>query len=168
MIQPLGFVDTSTFTAMYVLKHRERVVNGVLMLRDVKEGDADPSDLPILKEWKSARGLLTRLKTQAAAFFNGVTPDLGRAWIEVVPGGFGTPWSSDAGDYAEGHVRTRTCLIPSAAAISFSGGQSAALAVGVVNRVDHQALCSEVNHGDTARVHLIVDFKIPVDDVQVD
>jgi len=160
-IQALGFVDTSMFTARFLLKYLDKANDGVLPLREIK--DADAADLPILKEWNSARALLTKMRARGAAYFNGAAPDLGRAWVEVLPPGFGTPWVADAGDYADGHIRTRTCLVPSPAAISFAGTISAVLPVGVVHTVDHKALCSEVNHGDSRRVHLIVDFKIPVD-----
>lgn len=161
MIRPIGFVDTSTFTAMYVLKHKDKAEDGILRLRDLKDDEADASDLAILKEWKSARALLTRLRSGAAPHFEGRTPDIGRAWIEVVPPLSGTPWTSETGDYADAHVRTRTCLIPCPGAMSFSGTASANLLVGMVNLIDHHALCSEINTGDYPRVHLVADFKIP-------
>jgi hypothetical protein len=166
VIQPLGFIDTSTFTAMYVVKHKDKLDGGILRLRDVKEDDVDATDLAILKEWKSARALLSRLRNAAAPFFDGVTPDLGRAWIEVLPPMSGTPWDIEAGDYAAAHHRTRTCLIPSPGAVTYCGLASAVLPVGMVHLVDHQLLCSDVNHGEHARVHLVVDVKIPVDEAE--
>lgn len=165
-IQPLGFVDTSTFTAMFVVKHRDRAENGILQLRDFKDDEGEPSDLAILREWKSARALLSRLRAAAAPFFDGRTPELGRAWIEVLPPGSGAPWHADAGDYPSQVVRTRTCLIPCPGAVSYSGLASAVLAVGMVNLVDHQLMCSEVNHGEHARTHLVVDFYAPTGDAE--
>lgn len=167
-IQPLGFLDTSVFTAMYVMKHAKAVDNGILKLRDFKDDETDPSDLAILREWKSARALLARIRSAAAPFFEGITPVLGRAWIEVVPPESGTPWAIEADDYAEAHRRTRTCLIPNPGAISYSGGAAANLLVGMVNLIDHRALCSEINSGEHPRVHLIVDIKVPIEDVPND
>ncbi len=160
-IRALGFLDTAPFTSIYWVKYREKVENGILRLRDIKDGDADASDLPILKEWKSARALLARVRTSAAALMEGVTPELGKAWIEVVPPLAGTPWDSEHGEYADTHHRTRTCLIGGPGAMSYSGQAAANLLPGIVHLVDHHALCSEVNGGEYVRVHLIVDIKIP-------
>lgn len=159
-LQQIGFLETSQMTARWVLKYREQAVDGILKLRDLNdEGEAE--DLPILKEWRSAKALLARLRASAAPFFNGVTPELGKAWLEIVPPLSGTPWTSEAGDYVEAHVRTRTCLVPSPNALSYSGISSAVLLVGIVTQVDHRLMCSEVNHGEHARTHLIVDVKVP-------
>lgn len=165
-IQPLGFLDTSTMMAMYVVKHAKEVGNGILRLRDFKDDDTEATDLPILREWKSARAVLARIRSSAAPFFEGHTPVLGRAWIEIVPPQSGTPWSSDSDDYAEAHRRTRTCLIGGPGAMSYSGGTTANLLPGMVNLVDHRALCSETNSGEYPRVHLIVDVKVPVEDAE--
>lgn len=160
-IQQIGFLDTSAFTAMYVVKHKDKLVDGILDLRSIKGDDVDASDLPILKEWKGARALLARLRAGAAPFLGNVTPNLGRAWIEVLPPFSGTQWSLEEGDYAADHLRTRTCLIPSPGAVSHCGAVAANLLVGTVNVIDHRQLCCEVNHGEHARVHLIVDVKVP-------
>lgn len=160
-IQSIGFLDVSTFTAMLVVKYKDRLVDGVLPLRSVKDGDAEPSDLPILKEWKSARALLSRIRAGAAPFFGGIAPELGRAWIEVLPPHSGTPWEKEDGEDADAYVRTRTCLVPCPLSFSHSGAVSGVLQVGVVNAVEHRALCAEVNHGDHARIHLIVDVFRP-------
>lgn len=160
-IRPIGFVDTSNFTARYVLKHKAKVEEGILPLRDFKGEDVDPTDRAILQDWPSARALLSRLRAGAAPHFGGHTPELGRVWLEVVPPMSGTPWASESGDYADAHVRTRTCLIPCPGAMSFCGTSSANLLVGMVNLIDHHALCSEINAGDHPRVHLVADFKIP-------
>jgi hypothetical protein len=165
-IQPLGFLDTRQLTALYVLKHEKAAENGVLRLRDFKDDETDPTDLPILREWKSARAVLARVRSAAAPFFEGRPPTLGRAWIETVPPMAGTPWAAEQDDYAEAHHRTRTCLIPCPGAMSYSGQASANLLVGIVNLIDHRQLCSEVNMGEHSRVHLIVDVKAPVDDAE--
>ena len=166
-IRPLGFLDTSTFTAMYVMKHREKVDNGILRLRDFKDGEAGPSDLPILREWKSARALLSRIRNAAAPLLEGRVPDLGRAWVEIVPPLSGTPWNAESDDYADAHHRTRTCLIGGPGAMSYCGQAAANLLPGIVNFVDLRALSSETNTGEYPRVHLVVDVKIPVDDPDV-
>ena len=161
MIRPIGFIDTSMFTARYMTKHKEKVEDGVLILRDFKGEEPDPSDRAILQDWPSARAMLVKLRAGAAPHFEGRTPEIGKVWLEIVPPFSGTPWTSETGDYADAHVRTRTCLIPCPGAMSFSGTASANLLVGMVNLVDHHALCSEINTGEYARVHLIADFKVP-------
>ena len=148
------------------VKYAKSVDNGILSLRDFKddEAEAEATDLAVLREWKSARAVLSRIRNAAAPFFEGQTPLLGRAWIEVVPPLAGTPWGMEADDYAEAHRRTRTCLIGGPGAMSYSGPAAANLLPGMVNLVDHRMLCSETNTGDFPRVHLIVDIKVPVDD----
>lgn len=157
----IGFIETANFTATYINRHRDKLVNGVLKLRDF-DGDSETVvDLPLVKDWKTAKSLLSRLRAGAAPHFGGVTPGLGRAWIEVLPPQAGTPWTAEAGDYADTHIRTRTCLIPSPGAVSHVGLQNATLLVGVVTSYDPRALACEVNHGEHARAHLIVDVRRP-------
>ncbi len=158
-IQSIGFLDTSMFTARYLMKYRDKAENGILNLRIAEEDEI--VDAPILKEWNSGRALLSRIRSAAAPFFNDRTPTLGRAWIETLPPLAGTPWASEVGEYADQHARLRTCLVPAPNAISHSGQQAATLLVGAVHLIDHKALCCEVNHGEHPRVHLIVDVRIP-------
>lgn len=160
--QQVGFIETSLFTASYLNRHRDKVANGVLKLRDFVEDSDEIVDLPIVKDWKNAKSILARLRNGAAAFFADQTPGLGKAWLEVLPPLSGTPWAAESGDYAEVHVRTRTCLIPSPGAVSFAGGVSAALGVGWIHAHDPRLLASEVNFGEHARVHLVVDVRRPV------
>lgn len=156
----IGFLETTQATARWALKYHQQAEAGVLALRAAGD-DAEIHDLPILAEWRSMKGLLSRIRTGAAPLFGGATPRLGRAWIEVVPPYAGTPWSLEAGDYADVHVRTRTCLIPAPGAVSFCGAQSAQLGVGWVHAHDPRLLASEANLGDHARVHLVVDVERP-------
>lgn len=164
--QQVGFLDTSLFTATYLTRHRDKVENGILKLRDFKDDTDEVVDLPIVKDWKNARAILSRLRAGAAPFFGGQTPALGRAWLEILPPLAGTPWTAEAGDYADGYVRTRCCLVPSPGALSYCGQASASLLVGIVTAYDPRLLASEVNFGEHARVHLVVDIKRP--DVQPD
>jgi hypothetical protein len=161
-IQPIGFVDTAHLTAMFVLKHKDAAVDGVLVLRDIGD-DGEAADLPLLKGWKSARAVLSKIRAGAAPFFEGVTPELGKAWIETLPPHSATPWLIGDDDYALAHVRLRVCLIPSPSAFTLSGEHTGSLLVGIVNRVEHRVLCSEVNHAAHPRTHLVVDVRRPGD-----
>jgi len=161
MIQPIGFLDTSSFTAGFVHKYRERMAEGVLYLRQLKEGDEEASDLPIVKEWRAARALLSRLRTGAAPYLKGEAAILGKAWIETLPPESVKPWNREDDDYVRSHFRTRTTLIPAPGAWSHSGGVSLCLAVGSVNLTDPTLFSSEVNFGDYARTHLVVDIQRP-------
>lgn len=158
MIRSTGvFLSTAEFTAFYVAKFRTRLDQGLLPLRD------EDGDLPILKEWKTARALLARFRAAAAPFLDGHTATLGKVWIEQLPGECGTPWTIAEDDYAQAHIRTRTCLIPSPGAWSLSGGEQLMIPVGSVATVEHRALCSEVNFSPYPRTHLIVDVKKPAE-----
>jgi hypothetical protein len=161
MIQSTGvFLDTSGFTAMFVVKYRDRMRDGILKLRDVGEaGEAE--DLPILKEWKTARALLARYRAAGEPILNGEKVLLGKVWLETLPGQCGTPWTLEEDDYAMAHIRTRICLLPAPNAFSHSGGDRVLLGVGVVNVVEHRILHSETNLSTHPRTHLIVDVKRP-------
>lgn len=161
MIRPVGFLDTSGFTGMFTVKYRERMRDGILPLRSIPEGDDEAQDLPIMKEWKTARALLTRIKAGAAPLLDGQPATLGKAWVETLPGNCGTPWTIEEDDYAQGHIRTRTCLIPTPENYTMSGLDRVTLGVGILNIVEHRILHSEINLGAFPRVHLIVDVRRP-------
>jgi len=150
---------------MFVVKYEQRLKEGLLFLRDIGE-DGEAEDLPIMKEWKSARALLTRYKAQGSSFLGGAKCELGKVWIESLPGMHGTPWLLEEDDYAQSVVRTRICLVPSPDAYSHSAGDRVLLGVGVVNVVEHRTLHSETNLSTHSRVHLIVDVKRPETDGQ--
>lgn len=156
MIRNTGvFLQTADFTAFFQVKFRKEMVDGRLDLRD------EERDLPILREWRSAKTLLARYRAAAAQFFDGVQPTLGRVWVETLPGMCGTPWSLEEDDYAQAHVRTRIALIQTPDAWTFSGLASAILSPGIVNEINHKSLCSEINLSSYPRTHLIVDVKKP-------
>ena len=163
MIRPLLFVDASRFTAHFIVKYAAQQQNGILALRDVAD-DVDVADLPILKEWKSARTLLLKIRNQAAPFLSGKVPELGKVWIETLPPESATPWTHEIGDYADEHHRLRICLIPGVDCYSFCGEARVILNVGIVNLIDHKKMCSEANMGQFARTHLIVDIRKPDED----
>lgn len=164
MIRSTGvFLDVSVFTAFFTIKFKERMQDGLLYLRDIGD-DGETQDLPILREWKSARALLLRYKAAASPLLNGAKAELGKVWIESLPGNCGTPWRLEEDDYAQAHIRTRTALIAAPDAFTFSGPDKVLLGPGVVNLVEHRVLHSDVNPSHHARVHLIVDVKRPEPD----
>jgi hypothetical protein len=163
VIQPLGFIDASEFTAYYRLKFRDRLRDGVLMLRDADPEDVGlaVTDQPILEEWKAAKNLLGRYRSHARSLLKDASLDLGKAWVEMLPGGHGTPWSCQEDEYAQAHIRTRMCMIPAPDAYTYSGHHRVLLEVGVVNIVEHRILNSETNFSAFPRVHLVVDVERP-------
>lgn len=163
MIRPIGFLDLSAFTASYVLKYKQHLQNGVLELRGVDEEDVlQPIvDRPILEEWKAAKNLLARYRSHARSVFRDTALELGKAWIEMLPGGQAVPWQQFEDEYAQDHIRTRTCMLPAPDAYTYSGLQREIIGVGVVNIVEHRLLHSETNFSTFPRVHLIVDVERP-------
>ena len=157
MIRPLGFIDTTTFSAMFHMKHRERMKDGVLPLRGIYD-DVDPVDALILKEWKSARALLQRIRNKAAETLKADT-HLGKAFIETLPPHTGLPWTLEEQEYASRFARLRICLASAPGCWSFSGSANAQLAVGIVNLIENRQLCSEVNFSEYPRTHLVVDVR---------
>jgi len=163
MIQPIGFIDAAAFTASYVVKYKQHMRDGTLKLRSRDPADVllAVADEPILGEWKAAAALLSRYRSHARNALKDSKIELGEAWIEMLPGGHGTPWRQYEDDYAQAHIRTRLCLIPAPDAFTYSGHFREILAVGVVNVVEHRVLHSDTNFSTFPRVHLVVDVERP-------
>ena len=162
MIKPVSFVDLSRFTAAYVVEYRKHAVDNLLQLRSPDE------DFPILEGWKSAKAVLARIQAGAAPLLGGRHVTLGRVWIETLDGNSGTPWLQEEDAYAQAHIRTRTCMIPTHDAYTYSGNFRELLNVGVINFIEHRILCSDTNFSPYPRTHLIVDIKRPEPDVVVE
>ncbi len=160
MIRPVVFLDTSAVMARYVLKYRDQANNGILNLRELDD-EGEAQDLPILREWRSAKALLSRFKGTATEMLKGQPVILGKAWIETLPGNHGTPWTIEEDEYAQAHIRTRTCLIPVPQTYTMSGEEKVSIGVGMVNVVEHRILHCEVNFSAYPRTHLIVDVRRP-------
>ena len=158
MIQPLGFIDTAAFSSWFHVKHREKMTDGILNLRTIKPDDVDYSETPLVREWKSARAILLRIRNRAAETLKGPT-DLGKAFIETLPPHTGSPWTREDQDYAAQYARLRICLFSAPGCWTFSGMTQAQLSVGVVNLVENRQLCSELNLSDHPRTHLVVDVR---------
>ncbi len=185
-IVPLAFLDTSQFTATLVNKYRDQFgkdprrektagsphhdTQSILLRGPAKPTaqnwfeDIEQVDYPILKEWKSARNLLSRIKNAAAPFLKGQPAVLGKVMIvQLKPHGV-VDWHVDEGEYAAAHYRTHLCLIPSPGAFVYSGPEMANLPVGQLTFFENRVLHCATNFGDFARTHLIVDVRRPEDD----
>lgn len=162
MIRSTGvFLQTADFAARFQLVFKKRLDNGLLYLRDIPEDGETVHDLPILEEWKTAQALLKRFRAAASGFLNGEPARLGKVWIEQLPGHSATPWQMEEDEYAQGHIRTRTCIVPAPDAYTLSGLERLLLSTGVVNVVEHRVLHSEINLSSYPRVHLIIDVQRP-------
>jgi hypothetical protein len=153
VITSIGFLDVSTFTAMYLVKHKDRAVDGFLPLRA-------KDDLPILREWKSARALLTRIRNQAAVL-RGSAVEFGPVGVETLAPQSGLPWRIEDEDHTALYARLRVALVTAPNSWVFSGMSNAHLPVGVVHLVENRTLCSQLNLSDTPTVHLVIDIKRP-------
>jgi hypothetical protein len=177
VITPITVMDVTQITAFLTTKHRQRFEDDprkaspykdtkIILLRGPKKptpeawkADVEQVDQPVLKEWKSAGAILTRIKNGAAQFFGGEVPEMGRAYIETLKPGGKIDWHVEDGDYAAAHVRLRLCLVPNPAAHLFCGLTSRCLPWGELVRVEHRVLHSAVNLGNWATVNLVVDVR---------
>lgn len=149
---PVGFVDTAAFNAALLTRHRAAVPDQKsddrkIILRD------DQIDQDILKDWKSGKAILARMKKVVEDQID--VPVIVNAHIDILYPGEGSRWDAPV---LSGVYRTRTCLIPSPGAVTFVGPEGAVLPVGQVTFVDHTILSSDINTGPCARLHLVVDF----------
>lgn len=149
-IVPLGFLNVSLMTANLLLRHKDQIKDGELVLRE-------DGDRPILQTYKSARMALTQIRKIMG---RGDEPaDLGRCAIEVLEKGDSRPWVIDHGEYAESHIRLHCCLVPSPGAWLYAGGEGIVSPVGQLTAFNHLTLHSEINLGPVDRIHLVVDVR---------
>lgn len=156
-IQPIGFLETENFQATFVLKYKSLLsadLNGVdtLLLRSATE------DTPILKDWKSARSLLAKIRNGATKFLDGKPAELGCVELQRFRPQTATPWRIDEDN---GCYRLHLCIIPSPGLWMMAGAERTMLPVGNLNFIEHTVLHSEANFSDHAAVHLVIDLKKP-------
>lgn len=175
MITPITVLDVSQIAAFLATKHRSRLDEApdplhadtkIILLRGPKKqspeawkADVEQVDQPVLKEWKSASAMLTRIRNGAAPFFGGQVPDIGRAYIEQLRPGGKIDWNIETGAYAEAYVRLHLCLVPTPGAFLYSGTQSMCLPWGQLAVVEHRIWNSAMNFGNWPRTHLVVDVR---------
>lgn len=182
-LRSICFLDVSTMTANLIIRHKDKF--GLHKLRQQAPGsahhdtetiilrappepsadnwqlDVDHIDYPILKDWKSAKAMLTRIRNAVAPLNGGAPAELGKAMVVSLKPGGHVDWHVDEGEYAEAHDRLHVCLVPSPGAWLYAGGEGAVLPVGQLTWVNNRVLHSAVNMGQNARVHLIVDVRKP-------
>ena len=87
--------------------------------------------------------------------------EIGKAWFEHLGTGEVIDWRRDAGPYAEAHVRFHVPIIVNPGERLISGTETFLPIVGVMMSMAHLIPHSAINMGETARVHLVVDFRKP-------
>ncbi len=151
MIKAVGFVDASFFTAMFVTKYKAQLVGeGPLRTLPLMK---DGSPLPVLKEWKSGRSLLGRIKS---AFNTDEPVEFGDVAIMQLDAGGYVPWDADSESVVR---RYHLCLVPSPSCWLYSAGSGLVAPVGQLTEVNHRALYSVVNFSEYACTHLVLDAK---------
>lgn len=116
--------------------------------------DVEQVDYQILKDWKTARNVLSRIQSAI-----GGRP-LGKAMIVQLQSGGKVAWHVDEGPYYERHHRLHLPLITNPMSLMFSGAASMHMPVGMLCGINNRVLHSAINAGQTPRVHLIVDVVI--------
>lgn len=147
----IAFVDASQATAGYVKQFRARSQDGTIFLR------RDGKDESILGEWKSAKGLLTKVSNAAAPYLNGKPGKIVMAKVFTLVPNEREEW----GKPQQEGVRAWLNLIPSPGAMLFSGIESANPPVGMLTVVNARPIFSAINLGDNAAVWLVVDVELP-------
>lgn len=151
-IVPVAFIDTSLMTANLLIRHKDHIKDGVMRLRD-------DDDLPILQSFKSAKVVFGRIRKALAR--DGVPPELGRAFIEVLAAGDTLSWRVEEDEYALEHDRLHLCLVPSPGAWLYAGGEMLSPGVGWLTFFNQRVLHSEANFGLVDRIHLVVYVRRP-------
>lgn len=164
--RPLAFIDTAAMTALLMTKHKDKWAaeddgRETIALRELASDSDDEvatKDTALLKEWRSAMGVLNQVRALGPALNEGKVK-FGMVWLERLPPGVYTPWSVDEGPYADAHYRLELCLIPSPQGFSYSGNASMVPPVGMLLGADNRVLYSAVNFGAFPWVRLIIDVR---------
>lgn len=170
-IRPLAFIDASAMTAALLTRHKDKWVKEdegleTIALRELASDDDDETtakDTALLREWKSAMGVLSAIRKLGPALDAG-TVKFGMVWLErFAPGGY-QPWTVNEGAYPDLHYRLELCLVPSPGAWTYSGGVATQPPVGMLLAVDNRVLFSSVNYGAFPWLRLIADIRKPETD----
>lgn len=149
--QSLAFVDGSACAARYVTQFKARLEGDTIMLR------SGGKDLPILKEWKSAKNLITKISNAAAPFLDGKPAKINTAYIYTLVPNEREEW----GYLQPDGIRAYLPLLPSPNAMLFSGIEGANPPVGMLTVVNRAQPFSALNLGPVAATWMIVDAAIP-------
>lgn len=149
----VGFVDT--FSLVASLRAKLNLFTGeadlkTLLLRDVSE-DGVAKAHPLWRKWPELTNRIKQVQRidQMREF------ELGRVALELLRPGGVRAWNRETVDWLRFHV----ALVTNPLAYFYSGIESINMPIGFVNWVNMGALTSQVNFGETQRIHLVVDFR---------
>ena len=153
----LGFFDTSTFTATYVMKYRQMMLESndplhyaVKTLDLVKDGE----EQTVVAYWRAAKALIQRIEAHLAT-----QPRLAKivnAQVVALGPLARIAWDDTSRDNVEGLLRVHLVLIPCPGAWVYSNGEQAILPVGFATIVNHAGLNSEINADYRHTTHKLV------------
>lgn len=114
------------------------------------------------KEWVALRTCLQRVRQAVRVSLNqNSEPVMGKAMIVRLKPQGTIDWHTDEGAYAQHHLRYHLPIVTNPACNFYSGIEVMHMPVGQLNYFDNHVPHSAVNFGKSARIHLIVDFRIP-------
>jgi hypothetical protein len=152
----LTFVDTAQCTASFVTKFKSQVVRA--------EGDfgkiplwADGAALPILDEWKSARTVLSMIRSATAPLLDGKPAALNSADIYLLNPRQRIDWREGESDGLWAWLP----LLPSPSVMLFSGIEAHNPPVGQLTAVNRTQPFAAINIGIVKAVWLVIDARKP-------
>lgn len=121
----------------------------------------DDGGFLVSKEWKAWTELRTTiLRIERAAADTPFGPAVaGAVFMELIEPGCGLPWTAETGPYFETYIRLHLPLRTNPATRLYCGLDVVSPGVGALTMLSPTSLCSAVNLGDTARIHLVVDLR---------
>lgn len=159
-LRAVSFIDTSSMFGLLVTKHRSAwapPLDGVEMLPLRRDGH----DLPLLRDWNSAKAVLGQIRKLGPVMLDGAAVKFGDvALVRLLPGAV-VPWRTDEGAYADEHYRLEVTLQPSPGAWLYSGGEQLQPPVGMLLSVNNRVSHSAVNFGAFPWTRLLIDVAKP-------
>lgn len=117
--------------------------------------DIKQVDYPILKNWKSAKSVLERVRKAVN------NRPLGKVMIVQLRPAASVAWHVDNGPYYDAYHRLHLPLVTNPGAQMFSGLAALHIPVGHLIHIDNRVLHSAINVGQHPRIHMIIDVKKP-------
>lgn len=151
----VGFVDT--FSLVASLRARLNLFAPAddmqtLLLRAVDED----GKVKVHPQWRKWPEMTNRIKQTQRMIDTEKQFELGRVALELLKPGGVVGWNRELlGNWLRFHL----AVVTNPLSVVYSGPEQMTMQVGFVNWVNTGALCSQVNFGETQRIHLVCDFR---------
>lgn len=150
----VGWVDTFSLVASLRARLNLFAPSDELQTFLLRAVDED-GKVKVHPQWRKWPELTNRIKQAQRLIDAEKQFQLGRVALELLRPGGVVGWNREPGEWLRFHL----AVVTNPLAIVYSGPEQLGMQIGFVNWVNIGALCSQVNFGETQRIHLVCDFR---------